>query len=112
MFTLYIPLRIFIPTTRAAYLQLTHQQRPQKHLSILRRFRIHHMASSILPRRPLLHRSQLPRLLKSRRAISSEINPLSHGVSRAVASAGGKLVFGVEDIPDFGGVGAEEDAGA
>ena len=70
------------------------------------------VSSSILPRRPLLHRSQLPRLLKRRRAISSEIDPLSHGISRAVARAGGKLVFGVKDIPDFGGVGTEKDAGA
>ena len=69
-------------------------------------------SSSILPRGPLLHRSQLRRLLKRRRAISSEINPLSQGISRAVARAGRELVFGMEDIPDFGGVGTEEDAGA
>ena len=38
------------------------------------------------------------------------MNPLSHGVSRIVARAGRILVFGVEGVPNFGGVGVEEDA--
>lgn len=82
----------------------------QKPSSILRQLRILHRTSAIFPRRPLLHRPQPHRLLKGRRAIGSEIYPLSHGVSRAVARASGILVFGVEDVPDFRGVGAEEGA--